>query len=131
MKKIPNKKFFFQRIPSMCEINRIFASLNMSLKSVLFTIFTFSLFKSSISSQKSEKYSYALNSQQKIYSTVAPAKASSKLNQSIVSLNYCSFFNNRAPSPQINLKNCTWYNENSCCLQSEIESTFSKVEFLF
>ena len=42
-------------------------------------------------------------------------------------LNYCSFFNNRAPSPQINLKNCTWYKENSCCLQREIESTFSKV----
>ena len=42
-------------------------------------------------------------------------------------LNYCSFFNNRAPSPQINLKNCTWYREDSCCLQSEIESTFSKV----
>ena len=45
-----------------------------------------------------------------------------------VPLNYCSFFNNRAPSPQINLKNCTWYKENSCCLQSEIESTFSKVK---
>lgn len=44
------------------------------------------------------------------------------------SLNYCSFFNNRAPSPQINLKNCTWYKENSCCLQREIESTFSKVK---
>ena len=43
-------------------------------------------------------------------------------------LNYCSFFNNRAPSPQINLKNCTWYKENSCCLQAEIESTFSKVK---
>lgn len=43
-------------------------------------------------------------------------------------LNYCSFFNNRAPSPQVNLKNCTWYKENSCCLQSEIESTFSKVK---
>ncbi|CAF0755138.1 unnamed protein product [Brachionus calyciflorus] len=42
--------------------------------------------------------------------------------------NYCSFFNNRAPSPQINLKNCTWYKENSCCLQREIESTFSKVK---
>lgn len=42
-------------------------------------------------------------------------------------LNYCSFFNNRAPSPQVNLKNCTWYKENSCCLQAEIESTFSKV----
>jgi hypothetical protein len=45
-------------------------------------------------------------------------------------LNYCSFFNNRAPSPQINLKNCTWYKENSCCLQREIESTFSKVFIL-
>lgn len=44
------------------------------------------------------------------------------------SLNYCSFFNNRAPSPQINLKNCTWYKDNSCCLQREIESTFSKVK---
>lgn len=44
------------------------------------------------------------------------------------SLNYCSFFNNRAPSPQVNLKNCTWYKENSCCLQREIESTFSKVK---
>ena len=43
-------------------------------------------------------------------------------------LNYCSFFNNRAPSPQINLKNCTWYKDNACCLQSEIESTFSKVK---
>ena len=41
---------------------------------------------------------------------------------------YCSFFNNRAPTPQINLKNCTWYHENSCCLQAEIESTFSKVK---
>lgn len=41
---------------------------------------------------------------------------------------YCSFFNNRAPSTQINLRNCTWYKENSCCLQSEIESTFSKVK---
>jgi hypothetical protein len=41
---------------------------------------------------------------------------------------YCSFFNNRQPTAQINLKNCTWYHENSCCLQSEIESTFSKVK---
>lgn len=46
-----------------------------------------------------------------------------------IKLNYCSFFNNRAPSPQISLKNCTWYKENSCCLQQEIESTFSKVIF--
>jgi hypothetical protein len=40
---------------------------------------------------------------------------------------YCSFFNNREPTAQINLKNCTWYHKYSCCLQSEIESTFSKV----
>ena len=53
-----------------------------------------------------------------------------ELSHDNVQMNYCSFFNNRAPSPQINLKNCTWYKENSCCLQSEIESTFSKVKSL-
>ena len=51
--------------------------------------------------QKSEKYSYALNSQQKFYSTISTGKVSIKSNQSIVSLNYCSFFNNRAPSPSV------------------------------
>ena len=59
------------------------------------------------------------NSSMQFYSTVIP-----DINKP---LNYCSFFNNRAPSPQVNLKNCTWYKENSCCLQSEIESTFSRV----
>ncbi len=63
------------------------------------------------------------NSSMQFYSTVIP-----DINKP---LNYCSFFNNRAPSPQINLKNCTWYKENSCCLQSEIESTFSKVIIRF
>lgn len=101
----------------------------MNLKSIILTLLSFYLFKPSFSSQKSEKYSYALNNHQKINPSNSPGKVSIKSNQSIVSLNYCSFFNNRAPSPQINLKNCTWYNENSCCLQSEIESTFSKVEF--
>jgi len=100
----------------------------MNLSAFLITVISFSYFKSSYSSQKSEKYSYALNSQQKFYSTISAGKVSIKSNQSMVSLNYCSFFNNRAPSPQINLKNCTWYNENSCCLQSEIESTFMKVK---
>lgn len=41
---------------------------------------------------------------------------------------YCSFFNNRAPKPQPTLKNCTWYKENSCCLQREIQATFGKVK---
>ncbi len=71
----------------------------------------------------------------KFYSTVLPSDHSIfqtfKLQPNISTpLNYCSFFNNRAPSPQINLKNCTWYRENSCCLQAEIDSTFSKVKTL-
>ena len=41
---------------------------------------------------------------------------------------YCSFFNNRAPSRQPTLKNCTWFKENSCCLQREIDATFGKVK---
>lgn len=41
---------------------------------------------------------------------------------------YCSFFNNRAPSAQPGLRNCTWFKENSCCLQQEIEVTFSRVK---
>jgi hypothetical protein len=69
----------------------------------------------------------------KFYSTVLPSdhlifQTAAHLAHPSVPLNYCSFFNNRAPSPQINLKNCTWYRENSCCLQSEIDSTFSKVK---
>ncbi|KAI0233083.1 hypothetical protein LSAT2_016654, partial [Lamellibrachia satsuma] len=43
-------------------------------------------------------------------------------------LQYCSFFNNRAPSAQPGLKNCTWFKENSCCLQQEIEATFGRVK---
>lgn len=41
---------------------------------------------------------------------------------------YCSFFNNRAPEVQRNLKNCTWFKENSCCRQEEIDATFGKVK---
>jgi len=69
---------------------------------------------------KKNKQTTYFNNSMLFYSTVLP--------DSNKPLNYCSFFNNRAPSPQVNLKNCTWYKENSCCLQSEIESTFSKVK---
>ena len=41
---------------------------------------------------------------------------------------YCSFFNNRAPRPVTNLKNCTWYRNSSCCLQREIDATFGQVQ---
>ena len=86
------------------------------------------LFQGSKKTSKSNKqHQYTTtsyyNSSLQFYSTVIqPVKHNP--------LNYCSFFNNRAPSPQVNLKNCTWYKENSCCLQSEIESTFSKVKSL-
>ena len=43
-------------------------------------------------------------------------------------LQFCSFFNNRAPKAQPGLKNCTWFKENSCCLQQEIEETFGRVK---
>lgn len=41
---------------------------------------------------------------------------------------FCSFFNNRKPSPQPNLLNCTWFNENSCCKQEEIDALFGTVK---
>jgi hypothetical protein len=80
-------------------------------------------------STSSSEYAYVNNNNHnKIYTTHMSSKHK-VADQSDYSrpLNYCSFFNNRAPSPQVNLKNCTWYKENSCCLQKEIESTFSKV----
>lgn len=40
---------------------------------------------------------------------------------------YCPYFKNRAPSPQPDLKNCTWYKENSCCLQHELEIIFANI----
>lgn len=43
-------------------------------------------------------------------------------------LQYCSFFNNRAPQAQPGLKNCTWFKDNSCCQQQEIEATFGVVK---
>lgn len=45
-----------------------------------------------------------------------------------VSVPHCSFFNNRAPRPVPNLKNCTWYRDRSCCLQQEIDTTFGQVK---
>ena len=41
---------------------------------------------------------------------------------------FCTFFDNRAPKPQPNLKNCTWFKENSCCRQIEIDATFSQMK---
>jgi hypothetical protein len=45
------------------------------------------------------------------YSTNLIEKREIKEDNSFVNntvTSYCSFFNNRAPSTQINLKNCTW-----------------------
>ena len=44
-----------------------------------------------------------------------------------VTKNYCPYFKNRAPSPQPDLKNCTWYKESSCCLQHELEIIFANI----
>ena len=41
---------------------------------------------------------------------------------------FCTFFDNRAPKAQSNLKNCTWYKGNSCCRQVEIDASFSQMQ---
>lgn len=41
---------------------------------------------------------------------------------------FCTFFNNRAPTPQPDVKNCTWYKHESCCTQIEIEETFKNMK---
>ena len=41
--------------------------------------------------------------------------------------NYCPYFKNRAPASQPSLKNCTWYKENACCLQTELDLIFPRV----
>ncbi len=46
----------------------------------------------------------------------------------VVGTDHCSFFNNRAPKAQPGLKNCTWYQNNSCCLKQEIAATFGRVK---
>lgn len=43
-------------------------------------------------------------------------------------LQFCSFFGNRGPKPQSNLRNCSWFQTNSCCMQEEIDATFGKVK---
>ena len=40
---------------------------------------------------------------------------------------YCPYFKNRAPSPQSNLENCTWFRDNSCCLNHELNEIFSAI----
>ncbi|XP_055330130.1 uncharacterized protein LOC129582607 [Paramacrobiotus metropolitanus] len=41
---------------------------------------------------------------------------------------FCPFFDNRSPQRQPGLRNCTWYRENACCRQGELESIFKKVK---
>lgn len=43
-------------------------------------------------------------------------------------LQYCPFFNNRGASHQPFLKNCTWYSDNACCTQTEIDYAFAAVK---
>mgnify|MGYP001792158869 CR=1 FL=1 len=43
-------------------------------------------------------------------------------------LQYCPFYNNRGPSPQPFLDNCTWYRDNACCKQEEITYGFANVK---
>ncbi|XP_041377223.1 uncharacterized protein LOC121389645 [Gigantopelta aegis] len=45
-----------------------------------------------------------------------------------IELQFCTFFNNRAPEIQPSLKNCTWFKDNSCCRQEEIAATFGRVK---
>lgn len=40
--------------------------------------------------------------------------------QDVTMKNYCPYFENRAPRPQPDLQNCTWYRKNSCCLSKEL-----------
>lgn len=42
---------------------------------------------------------------------------------------YCSFFSNRAPSPQPGLTSCAWFREYSCCRDNEVRLIFSQVRF--
>lgn len=56
------------------------------------------------------------------------SKDGSKTHENSTELRFCSFFNNRAPQPQPTLTNCTWFQKNSCCLQHEIDVSFSRVK---
>ena len=50
------------------------------------------------------------------------------LSANVEQLQFCSFFNNRGPKPQSNLRNCTWFGTNSCCMQEEIDAEFSTMK---
>ena len=54
-------------------------------------------------------------------------KSESTLEMTLMTDNYCPYFKNRPPSPQPDLKNCTWYRQNSCCLQTELDLIFPSV----
>ena len=43
------------------------------------------------------------------------------------SVQYCPYFENRGPSKQANLRNCTWYKDNSCCHDEEIAFAFQQL----
>lgn len=42
-------------------------------------------------------------------------------------LQYCPYFENRGPSKQDNLRNCSWYKDNSCCFDEEIDFAFRQL----
>lgn len=54
-------------------------------------------------------------------------KIAGEVTKTIAIENYCPYFKNRAPVPQPSLKNCTWYKENACCLQTELDLIFPQV----
>lgn len=41
--------------------------------------------------------------------------------------NFCPYFENRAPLPQPDLQNCTWYRSKSCCLSKELSIIFDNI----
>lgn len=53
---------------------------------------------------------------------------SAPLVSGVEELQYCPFYNNRGPSPQPFLNNCTWYTDNACCKQEEITYGFANVK---
>ncbi|CAH1794236.1 unnamed protein product [Owenia fusiformis] len=63
-----------------------------------------------------------------IFMTISMVSCENVVGEASTEQEFCPFFNNRAPKPQPHLKNCTWYKENSCCLQREISATFGKVK---
>ncbi|UJR36410.1 hypothetical protein I4U23_029133 [Adineta vaga] len=81
--------------------------LRTSQEFLLTLVFLFCFVFSSISTTNNSLYTVSIST-----SNTAP---------------YCSFFSNRAPSPQPGLTNCTWFQENSCCRENEVRHIFSQV----